>query len=79
MNKSTGSHAMERLFGMRAARLGLVTMEQVEKALAIQRMLDKNGQHQPIGMILTDLGMLTTTQLLAVLRTYDDHAQKSLE
>lgn len=58
-------------FGLRAVRLGLVTMEQIEKALAVQSMLDKSGQHQLIGMILIDLGMLTTTQLLAILRSYE--------
>ncbi len=57
-------------FGMRAVRLGLVAPEQIDKALAVQRLLDGNGQHQLLGMILIDLGMLTTTQLLAVLRTY---------
>ncbi len=33
-------------------------------------MLDKNGRHQLIGMIMVDLEMITTTQLLAVLRSY---------
>ena len=58
-------------FGLRAVGLGLVSVDQVEKALAVQKMLDANGQHQLIGMILVDLGMITTTQLLAVLHSYE--------
>lgn len=58
--------------GMRAVRMGLVTVAQVEKALAVQKMLDKNGQHQLLGMVLVDLQMITTTQLLAVLHSYEN-------
>jgi hypothetical protein len=72
--KKTSQHLEP--FGMRAVRLGLVSVEQVEKALAVQKMLDKNGQHQPIGMILVDLEMLTTTQLLAVLHSYETEKQE---
>ncbi|HYG74117.1 MAG TPA: hypothetical protein VEK08_03850 [Planctomycetota bacterium] len=71
MSRNESSQRLEP-FGMRAVRLGLVSVHQVEKALAVQKMLDKNGQHQPIGMILVDLEMLTTTQLLAVLHSYDE-------
>jgi len=59
-------------FGVRAIRLGFVNVEQVEKALAVQKMLAKNGQNQLIGMIMVDLEMLSTTQMLAVLRTYQN-------
>lgn len=62
-------------FGMRAVRMGLATVEQVEKALAVQKMLDKNGQHQLLGMIMVDLEILTTTQLLAVLHSYEAETQ----
>jgi hypothetical protein len=58
-------------FGMRAVRLGLVNVEQIEKALAVQKMLDKNGQRQLLGMVMVDLQMITTTQLLAVLHSYE--------
>lgn len=67
------SHAHKRLepFGMRAVRMGVVTVEQVEKALAVQKMLAKSGKRRLIGMIMVDLEMMTTTQLLAVLHTYE--------
>ena len=67
------SPAHKRLepFGMRAVRMGLVTVEQVEKALAVQKMLAKSGKRRLIGMIMVDLEMMTTTQLLAVLHTYE--------
>jgi len=58
-------------FGMRAVSMGLISVQQVEKALAVQKVLDKNGQHQAIGMILIDLEIMTTTQLLAVLHSYE--------
>ncbi|MCY3019993.1 MAG: hypothetical protein NTW87_13320 [Planctomycetota bacterium] len=64
-------HVRLEPFGMRAVRLGLVSVEQVEKALAVQKMLRNKGQHVLIGMVMVDLEMLTTTQLLAVLRTYE--------
>jgi len=56
---------------MRAVRMGVVTVEQVEKALAVQKMLAKSGKRRLIGMIMVDLEMMTTTQLLAVLHTYE--------
>lgn len=64
-------------FGMRAVRMGVVTVEQVEKALAVQRMLAKKGQQKLIGMIMVDLEMLTTTQLLAVVHTYETDDQST--
>ncbi len=59
-------------FGVRAVAMGFVTAEQVEKALAVQRTLDKNGQHHLIGMLMVDLEMLSTTQLLSILRCYTE-------
>ena len=74
MAASGSTHRIEP-FGMRAVRMELVSVAQVEKALAVQKMLAKNGQKQPIGMILVDLEMLTTTQLLAVLQSYESDKQ----
>ena len=74
MNNPEPTHRLEP-FGMRAVRLGLVSVEQTEKALAVQKMLDKNGQRQLLGMIMVDLQMITTTQLLAVLHSYEADAR----
>ena len=71
MNNHHEAHRRLEPFGMRAVRMGLATVEQVEKALAIQKMLAQNGQRQLTGMIMVDLEMLTTTQLLALLHTYE--------
>ena len=77
MHRRTQSHQPLRPrpqpFGIRAVQMRFATMEQVEKALAVQKMLDKNGQHQLLGMIMIDLEMLTTTQLLAVLKSYQQN------
>ena len=73
MNRKANGHKSQvqvQPFGMRAVQMQFITLEQVEKALAVQTMLDKNGQHQSLGMIMIDLEMLTTTQMLAVLKTY---------
>ncbi len=64
-------------FGVRAVAMGFVTAEQVEKALAVQRTMDKNGQHQLIGMIMVDLEMLSTTQLLSIVRSYATEESES--
>jgi len=71
MSNQHEAHKRRELFGMRAVRMGVATVEQVEKALAVQQMLAQKGQRRLIGMIMVDLEMLTTTQLLAVLHTYE--------
>jgi hypothetical protein len=52
--------------------MGLVTVEQVEKALAVQKMLAQKRRRKLIGMIMVELEMLTTTQLLSVIHTYEE-------
>ncbi len=77
MTRSTANHTPHskiRPFGMRAIELGFVTVEQVEKALAVQKMLTQNNQHQLLGMVMVDLEMLSTSQLLAVLKTYSSQS-----
>ena len=76
MTKPRESHERLEPFGMRAVRLGLVTVAQVEKALAVQRMLANAGKPKLIGMVMVDLEMLNTTQLLAVLHTYNEDGHK---
>ena len=77
MTKPRESHERLEPFGMRAVRLGLVTVAQVEKALAVQRMLANAGKPKLIGMVMVDLEMLNTTQLLAVLHSYNDDSGKA--
>lgn len=58
-------------FGLRAVRMGFVSWDQVEKALAVQKKLRERGIHRLIGMIMIELEMLDTTQLLSVLKSYE--------
>ena len=58
-------------FGARAVRMGFVSWEQVEKALAVQKKLRERGVDKLIGMIMIEMEMLDTTQLLSVLKTYE--------
>ncbi|MCX7804776.1 MAG: hypothetical protein N3A38_06245 [Planctomycetota bacterium] len=58
-------------FGCRAVRMGFVSWEQVEKALAVQRKLRERGINRLIGMIMIELEMLDTTQLLSILKSYE--------
>jgi len=60
-------------FGQRAIRLGFSSPEDRDTALAEQRRRDAAGDtHLPIGMIMIEMGYLTTTQLLAILKTYEE-------
>jgi hypothetical protein len=58
-------------FGARAMMLGLATTEQIESALTRQRSLADRGEKKLLGMILVEMQVLNTTQLLAILRTYE--------
>ena len=58
-------------FGARAMMLGFATTEQIENALARQQQLADSGEKRLLGMILVEMQVLNTTQLLAVLRTYE--------
>ena len=60
-------------FGQRAIRLGFIGAEDLALALAEQRRRDSIGrEHELIGMILVEMGFLTTTQLLAILKVYEE-------
>ena len=59
-------------FGIVAVEKGLVTPEQVIKALEIQvkENLD-TGMHRRIGMILFEQGLITLSQIDEILQTLD--------
>jgi len=64
-------------FGAVALRLGLTTKEELEEALAIQKEEDKMGkQHRLLGLIMLEMGYLTTTELIDVLRHIDEAQEK---
>lgn len=59
-------------FGARAMMMGLATTDQIEAALSRQQRLTDNGQKKLLGMILVEMQVINTTQLLAILRTYEE-------
>lgn len=59
----------KELFGSIAIKKGYVTKEQVEEALKIQKQLKESGEkHKLIGIIMLELGMLGTTELIDILK-----------
>ena len=58
-------------FGARAMMLGLATTEQIERALETQQKLALRGEKKLLGMILVEMQVINTTQLLAILKTYE--------
>jgi len=70
LNETTNSTRHEP-FGARAMMLGFANSEQIENALARQAHLSDAGERRLLGMILVDMQVITTTQLLAILRTYE--------
>jgi hypothetical protein len=60
----------EKLFGDIAVKKGYVSKEQVAKALEIQRKEVMGGAgHRLIGAILYDMGLMTKSQILEVLKS----------
>ena len=56
-------------FGQVAVRKGFVTQPQVQCALNAQRLLGVRGEkHKLIGLVMLELGLLGTTELIAVLQ-----------
>ena len=56
-------------FGQVAVRKGFITQQQVAEALTAQSSLLSNGHnHKLIGMIMLEMGMLGTTELIEILR-----------
>ncbi len=61
-------------FGQVAVRLGLVTPGQVESALDIQKSLERSGKGRKLlGMILLEIGLISSGQLIEILQYYDHH------
>ena len=59
-------------FGQVAVNLGFCTPNDVKEALAAQRQLASDEQpHNLVGMILLERGVISTTQLIHVLRFCD--------
>ena len=60
------------LFGEIAIKKGFVTEEQVKMALEVQKEMDAIGEkHKLIGVIMLELGMLTSEQILEILKTFE--------
>ncbi len=58
-------------FGQIAVKLGYVTAEQVQEGLKIQQDLRQQGEESKLlGMILLELGYLSTTRLINILQYY---------
>jgi len=63
-------------FGQVAIRLGFCTQEDVDNALELQRNLPAQGkEHRLIGLLLLELGALSTTQLIEILQYYEHSAR----
>lgn len=66
-------------FGKIAIKLSVCTPEDVEKALDIQRNLSATGrEHKLIGMIMLEAGMISSAQLIDVLRYYEKRSSSNL-
>jgi hypothetical protein len=64
-----GHRTPREQFGQVAVRKGYVTDLQVQDALGHQRRLSERGEkHKLIGMIMLELGLLGTTELIDVLK-----------
>ena len=58
-------------FGARAMMMGFANADQIEQALARQSRLAIAGEKKLLGMLLVEMNVISTTQLLAVLKTYE--------
>lgn len=59
-------------FGAIAIRKGFITPAQLEEALEIQKRMDEKGEkHKLIGIILLEMGALSTSELIEVLQEMD--------
>ena len=58
-------------FGQVAVRLGFATAAQVQAALDVQDSLRKAGRPRLIGMILLEMGVISSQQLIEVLKYFD--------
>ena len=66
----------KKLFGEICVELGYLTHADVEKALAIQRQLARDGKpHKLIGIIMHESGMLDNDHLIKALKAMDSRAK----
>jgi hypothetical protein len=62
-------------FGERAVKMGFCSREEVNLAVDAQEDCRRSGRpHTLIGLVLLELGSLSTDQLIKVLKTYEDGA-----
>lgn len=60
-------------FGEVAVRLGFAEKEDVARALEKQKEIDRLGQkHKLLGIVMLEMGLLSTTQLIDVLRYMEE-------
>jgi hypothetical protein len=71
-NSHAAPEKRKQPFGARAMMLGLATTDQIETGLSRQRTLADSGEKKLLGMILVEMQVINTTQLLAILRTYEN-------
>lgn len=69
MTKNDGNGNGHERFGQVAFRKGYVTQQHVEDALTRQKEIVASGAaHKLIGMIMLEMGVLGTTELIEVLK-----------
>ena len=69
-------------FGQVAIQMGFVTESQVQAALEIQESMEKTRKERRLlGMIMLEMGMISTEQLIDILRYYETlgHAEGASE
>ncbi|KPJ59434.1 MAG: hypothetical protein AMS15_06980 [Planctomycetes bacterium DG_23] len=65
-----------RPFGEIAVGLGFCSRQDVEKGLEVQSDLRREGRkHKLIGMILLESGAISSSQLIQILRIYEEEAE----
>lgn len=68
---SMGKERPQRRFGQIAVSEGFCTEADVAQALQVQREEDARGQrHRLIGILMIREGLLSTTHLIEILKTY---------
>ena len=58
-------------FGQVATRMGFTSMAQVQAALEVQDSLRRAGTRRLIGMIMLEMGMISSEQLIEILKFYE--------
>ena len=62
----------KRLFGEIAVQKGYLSVDQIKRALDIQREMRRAGEgHRLIGVLLVELGYMTVDQVVDVLEAFD--------